>query len=142
MARDGARAGRSRLARAERTPCFDPRLLDRSASIDEELCFLSEMKLKLIIEVAIILPPKQRAPNGGPPAAQRHGILLRRVENARDGFREPLPARPLGFQLTASGLCEPVILRPLVVLRQPPLGLYPTLLLETVKRGIERAVVR
>ena len=44
-------------------------------------------------------------------------------------------------QLLPAGSRQPVILRALLVLGQPPLGLDPALSFEAVQRGVERAVV-
>src|SRR5438128_8510705 len=65
----------------------------------------------------------------------------RRPEHARDRLDDLLPARPLGQQLRAAGPRQPVLARPLLLLRDLPLRRDPPLLLEAVERGIERSGV-
>src|SRR5580765_2792829 len=69
------------------------------------------------------------------------GTSLRVLQNAGDGGRDPLPACRLLRQLLASGLGEPVVLGPPVVVRVAPRRLDPPLLLEPVQRRVERPLV-
>src|SRR5205814_414739 len=60
-------------------------------------------------------------------------------DDARDGGRQELPVRRLGFELLPARTGERVELRPPVVLRLLPLRGDPAFLLELVERGVEGA---
>src|SRR5439155_12463185 len=62
-------------------------------------------------------------------------------ENAGHGLRETLPALPLLAELLAARARQFVEAGPSVVLRGAPLRPDPTLRLQAIERGIERALV-
>src|SRR5215472_10215988 len=63
------------------------------------------------------------------------------IQHARHGIRELRPLRPFAGQLFLSRGCKLVVLRPLFVLRNPPFGLDPLLLFQSVQGRIERSRV-
>jgi hypothetical protein len=58
-----------------------------------------------------------------------------------DGVREPAPAFPFSFELGAAGGGKCVELGLTATVGFGPSGLYPALLLQPVKRGIERPLL-
>src|SRR5688572_4753125 len=63
------------------------------------------------------------------------------IEHAGDRFGQARPAVALGLHLAAARRRQPVVLRPLFVLRGFPLGRGPSPPLQPVQRGIERAMI-
>src|SRR5262245_8078576 len=68
-------------------------------------------------------------------------LLPRRVQNAFDGFREPLPSRTFGGQVLFPRGGQAIDLDPLIVLGSFPLRTDPLLPLQPVQRRVERSGV-
>src|SRR4030095_12118059 len=75
-----------------------------------------------------------------PPEQPRR--LLRGGDDLGDRVGEPRPDRQFATQLCASCGGQFVVLRASIVLRQPPVGGYPPLALETMERRVEHTLLK
>src|SRR3954466_550222 len=90
------------------------------------------MRLKLLVELRLSLPPPENAPHTSP---------LNRLGCSGHGTHQRFPFRLLLEKLLFAGGSQPVIPGAAVRLRDVPLRRQPAAPLQTVKRRIERTVL-
>src|SRR5262249_15490562 len=97
------------------------------AAVDALLDVESEMRFDLRFQ--FLFPPA--------PAREAHISSSSGCADSGNGAHHLIPAGLLRGELPLDCRCQAVILRLLVVLGQLPLGANPSLLLETIQRGIQ-----